>query len=196
MQAPATEFSKARPWVYSPTSFVLFGFGAGGLDDFGPLRFFAIDVLAILLRRARQWLGTFDGETLSHLITFQGGVELFVEPVDDGTRRAGRRDETITKHRFESGQALLRNGRHVGQQCRTLRAGHRQHTQGAGFGLFMGRRNWRESHWDMSSQQINDRRSSAFVRNVRELDAGHGRKIFAADVTDGADPGRTEIDLA
>lgn len=48
----------------------------------------------------------------------------------------------------------------------------------------------------MPAQQIGQRRSGAFIRNMHELDAGGMGEIFAGDMADRACAGGAEIDLA
>ena len=104
--------------------------------------------------------------------------------------------QAVAQHGLESGHSGLGDGRHVGHQGRALGAGHGEHAQVAVLGLLVHRRNRRERHGDMAAKQVGYGRTRPLVGNMQELDARLGGEIFAADMADGADAGRAEVDLA
>ena len=56
-------------------------------------------------------------------------------------------------------------------------------------------RDRRECHRDVAPEEVGQRRASALVGDVHQLDAGGAGEIFAGDVAGGAGAGRAEIDL-
>ena len=63
-----------------------------GFDQRRPLGFLAIDLGRIFFRRRRQRFHAFAGKALFDVLGGESRTHFLIEPLDNGTRRAGRRD--------------------------------------------------------------------------------------------------------
>src|SRR5262245_3575044 len=81
-----------------------FALEADRRHELRPACLFAFDVGRVGLRRARDRLAAFEREPLSYLLGGEHGVELLVEPLDDGGRRARRRQQGRPLRYLEAGQ--------------------------------------------------------------------------------------------
>jgi len=90
-----------------------------------PLRLLAVDVLRVALRGRDQGVASFGQNALLDLIAPKERAQRGIESIDDRPRRSRRREQPIMKDRFESGQARLACGRHVGQEAEARGTEHR-----------------------------------------------------------------------
>src|SRR5450755_4673141 len=88
----------------SPETVLLLLFDAAGPDQLRPLFFILVDVVSIGLGRARRDFGAVERELLLHLIGAERVAQRLVEPVDHGTRRAGRRHQAVIQRGVKAGE--------------------------------------------------------------------------------------------
>src|SRR4051794_38780640 len=92
----------------------------GRLDYLGPFRRVGADALDELLGRAADRLGTDRVEALAQVGGLNAGDHLTLQPRDDLTRRARRREHAEPGVEVELRHAGLGEGRDLGQQRRAL----------------------------------------------------------------------------
>ena len=116
-----------------------------------------------------------------------------IEPLDDGPRRARRRKQPIVQNRFESWQAGLVCGRHVGQEAEPSGAKNCDRAQRAGLQIAERRRQHAECNRHVIAEEIVHQLRRALEGDDRSVDAGDRLEQFGGEITAG--PGRRRADI-
>src|SRR5580704_13979748 len=150
------------------------------LDHLSPLCDLVIDEFAELSRRDRHRLSAHEGKARRHTGIGEDGVDLFVELFDDVARGIPGGTDPVPNVGFIAGHKLGNSG-NIWQCIRTGRAGHGQSAHLPIFDVFDALSYRTEHDLHLSGQQIGH--IGASIRNVYQLDVGHGIKEFAHDVS-------------
>ena len=161
-----------------------------------PLGLFLVDVGGVLGRRRGQRIAALEVDALLHVVGADQLAQFGAELVDDLLRRAGRRQQAVMQHGFESGHAGFVEGRHVRQQRKALGAGDRDGAQLAGLDIAERRRQHAERHRHVTAEQIGHQRRRAFVGNDGNVDGGLRLEMFGGHVAAGAERRCADVDLA
>src|SRR3954469_9561676 len=77
------------------------------LDEYGPLRLFAVDVGGVFLRARRQRIAAIGRNAFAHGGRIDQGLELLIEFSEDLFGRIGWRQQAVVQHRFVAREAGL-----------------------------------------------------------------------------------------
>src|SRR5882672_12904769 len=127
-QHPASNRARNASMVFSRacSARFLLRLDAGFLHDLRPFDRLRGDEAAELLRAHLRGFSALGLEALLRFSRGEDHRELPVQPLDDGTRRSGRRDDAPPVGRLVAGHARLRDRRQVGEGGDALRAAHAQ----------------------------------------------------------------------
>src|SRR5262245_36070023 len=164
-------------------------------DHLAPLLGFLSDQLAEVSRRTRKHRAAEIGEPRLHRGIGKGGIDLFVELVDDLCGRVPGCAEAAPRARLKAWQELA-HGWEVRQPLPARRRRHRQWTQLVGPNLLYRQRRGAEQNLHLSAKQVSHHGSPATIRHVNQVDPGHHLEKLASNMAGGSDAGRSQIDLA
>ena len=169
---------------------------AGLVDQVAPLLDLRLDVRREFGRCAADRLGAVGRHLLGHLGQVHDAHDLAVELVDDGRRRAGRREHAVPAGDLVAGHAGLLHRRQLRHRRRAARGGDGQRTQLARFDERARLQARGEQHVDLAADHVGHRRLAAAIRHVRHLDAGERAEQRARQMAGAADTRRAVRELA
>ena len=150
---------------------------------------------AELLRRRADRLHQLRRQLLAHLRQLDDRHHVLVDRVDDGLRRAARRDQAVPGVGFHVDAALFQR-RHVRQIRRALGGRHRQDFHLAGLRQRRHRDRRQAGHLRVVADHRRDRRRRAGVGHVHDLRAGLERERLHGEMRQRAVADRGEVVFA
>ena len=135
-----------------------------------------------LLGRRRGRFETHHGQAIDHVLLGERGPQCGVDLLDDGRRRAARREEAEPFGEHQVLVALLGKGRYARRKAAALRARHAEEARLAGADL-LGELADRPGHrLDLAGDHVLDGGLRAAIGDMLQLDAGRLAQQHANEV--------------